>query len=356
MKELKCQSCGGLSPARSVHCIYCGAIFELTSNLRPINYSPSRESLREVKAEYKKKQKKAKKRNKKRQKEDLHINESFFKEKKKYGSTFFSYLLFAMLAFGVYEYVNPGSINKFLAQRVNFLPDEPKPERLLPKVETESIGRYELFKSPELVEGGVFWDPCLPIELVVNDAEQPNGADKLLESAIESIETTSGLKINIIGATSEQWSSDRANFLPELYPNTTSGWAPVLLDWQTSERFRDSLRYLPYSEALGFAGPRFEYSSQFDFSQGNYVTGVFVMDAGESAKLIKEGRGEELEMVLKHELGHLVGLDHVDDTGELMSAGGYPGDWGPGDLQGLSYVGSGDCKKPSDRPIPRLSN
>ena len=49
--------------------------------------------------------------------------------------------------------------------------------------------------------------------------------------------------------------------------------------------------------------------------------------------------------ILLHELGHLVGLDHVDDWTELMHGGGEPNiiDFGPGDLTGLARLGQGEC-------------
>jgi predicted Zn-dependent protease len=46
-----------------------------------------------------------------------------------------------------------------------------------------------------------------------------------------------------------------------------------------------------------------------------------------------------------HELGHLVGLDHVDDPGQLM----YPvtalavTDYAAGDLRGLHRLSTGPC-------------
>ena len=48
--------------------------------------------------------------------------------------------------------------------------------------------------------------------------------------------------------------------------------------------------------------------------------------------------------VLLHELGHLVGLGHVADRGQLMAAvaTGRTG-YGAGDLAGLAAAGAGPC-------------
>ncbi len=46
-----------------------------------------------------------------------------------------------------------------------------------------------------------------------------------------------------------------------------------------------------------------------------------------------------------HELGHLVGLDHVDDDSQLLHPETVPGvtDYAAGDLTGLSRLGQGPC-------------
>ncbi|MBI3649388.1 MAG: matrixin family metalloprotease, partial [Actinobacteria bacterium] len=49
-------------------------------------------------------------------------------------------------------------------------------------------------------------------------------------------------------------------------------------------------------------------------------------------------------LVLMHELGHIVGLDHVKDPNEVMFEsrvlpGAAVDDWGPGDLEGLHLLG-----------------
>ncbi len=48
--------------------------------------------------------------------------------------------------------------------------------------------------------------------------------------------------------------------------------------------------------------------------------------------------------VVQHELGHVMGLDHVADQAQLMySEGAEARDWGTGDLAGLHQLGSGAC-------------
>ena len=50
-----------------------------------------------------------------------------------------------------------------------------------------------------------------------------------------------------------------------------------------------------------------------------------------------------IRRLVLHELGHLVGLDHVDDTGELMDPSLAADGWGPGDLVGLMVTHDGGC-------------
>jgi hypothetical protein len=55
-----------------------------------------------------------------------------------------------------------------------------------------------------------------------------------------------------------------------------------------------------------------------------------------------------------HELGHLVGLGHVDDRGELMAVtpGEGPVRFGPGDLRGLAAIGADHGCVDVPRPQP----
>ena len=49
--------------------------------------------------------------------------------------------------------------------------------------------------------------------------------------------------------------------------------------------------------------------------------------------------------VVLHELGHLVGLNHVSDRGQIMFSESRPDvtRYGVGDLTGLSKLGQGPC-------------
>ncbi|WP_445257184.1 matrixin family metalloprotease [Nocardioides aurantiacus] len=76
-----------------------------------------------------------------------------------------------------------------------------------------------------------------------------------------------------------------------------------------------------------------------------YLTGQVTLDRDALAELHDRPGGEEVAAAITlHELGHLVGLDHVDDPGELMHATTTSQrDLGPGDLRGLRALGLGRC-------------
>jgi hypothetical protein len=76
-----------------------------------------------------------------------------------------------------------------------------------------------------------------------------------------------------------------------------------------------------------------------------YATDAVTLDTGTYARLEHERDGESEERaILLHELGHVLGLAHVEDPNELMYDDNIGlRDFGPGDLKGLAKLGHGRC-------------
>ena len=72
-----------------------------------------------------------------------------------------------------------------------------------------------------------------------------------------------------------------------------------------------------------------------------YVTGLIVIDSSQNAKLAPGFGATSLGAVLMHELGHVVGLDHVTDTAQIMypTVTDKPAVYAAGDLAGLQQLG-----------------
>ena len=70
-----------------------------------------------------------------------------------------------------------------------------------------------------------------------------------------------------------------------------------------------------------------------------------VFDAPQMRRILRQPGGRDrARAIVLHELGHLVGLLHVDDPGELMHREDVGRlELGPGDREGLAALGSGTC-------------
>jgi hypothetical protein len=77
----------------------------------------------------------------------------------------------------------------------------------------------------------------------------------------------------------------------------------------------------------------------------HYVTGQIMLDREDFITISARDDGYvEWRAIIMHELGHLVGLGHVNDPGELMAQENTgQTDLGPGDRQGLAEAGKGPC-------------
>jgi hypothetical protein len=182
------------------------------------------------------------------------------------------------------------------------------------------------------------WNPCAPVPFVVNTASAPAGALADVQEAARRVSLATGIAFQFAGTTAETPEQRRTS---GYVVQGTQGrsWAPVLIAWVSGAEFQ-GLGYDP--RASGAGGP---FPGEPDVAQtGQYVSGLVVLNAG-IAPTPADGFATPTSwgIVVMHELGHVVGLDHVDDPSEIMSSGltqpRAVTDWGPGDRQGLALVG-----------------
>ena len=199
-----------------------------------------------------------------------------------------------------------------------------QPLSLPPEVETS--GPHEFLRT---VDGEpVRYDPCAPIHYVVNSRTAFEGADEMLREAVASVEAATGLTFVSDGFTDE---------VPSRQRGTTPGSrGPVLIAWSDEDEVDDL-----EGSVAGLGGSvSIRGSTWFD-------TGAVTLDGPQLERVLRAPNGwASARAVVLHELGHLVGLGHVDAPGELMQPEGGPEitDWGPGDREGLAALGGSECR------------
>lgn len=188
----------------------------------------------------------------------------------------------------------------------------------------------------------VRWNPCAPIRWKLNPAHAPEQGREALSLAMARITAVSGLEFEFVGMTDEVPASDRRLVTGS---SDDPSWAPVLIAWMPS----DSIDLPLSDQQRGVAVP-------VAVREGNdrvFVTGQVLLNADKRLLPMFEDRHASWGAVLLHELGHLVGLDHVDDPAQLMAPTPGFGEvlLGEGDKAGLEAVGAdGGCLP---EPAPR---
>ncbi len=204
------------------------------------------------------------------------------------------------------------------------LSTDPVSEYQSPPLEAPDGGVYAFMATqPETDDVPVTYDPCETIRVVVNEQRAPDDADDILRDALDEMEELTGLSFEVAGRTDDDPLSDDIR--------RGEGWRPVQISWSDAAGVPDLA-----GDVAGLGGSTWVEED----GQRRFVTGDVVLDAEDLERL---GR-DVTTMVLLHELGHLVGLAHVDSTDELMHPSSGGPEWGPGDLAGLEALGQGVCR------------
>jgi hypothetical protein len=152
--------------------------------------------------------------------------------------------------------------------------------------------------------------PCGPIHYAISSAELPDDFREVVNGAVGKVSAASGYRFYFDGMT-----EDRHFFGRETGP-VLIGFAATGEDVQLS------------GDVIGEGG------SAYNMASGRYLTGGIELDATQYDEVHDLAHRQAIVM---HELGHVLGLDHVDDRGELMYPTIVRAEFGPGDLAGLRH-------------------
>jgi ribosomal protein L24E len=185
------------------------------------------------------------------------------------------------------------------------------------------------------------YDPCAPVRYVINPAGAPAGAVEEVRESFRRLGAATGISFVDAGTTTETHvrigAGSRPSYQPQRYG--VGHWAPILISWVTAAD-----EPVLAGNVLGYGGSTSYWTSLTDQA---YVTGEVVFDRDLS--LVRPGFGAGLTRgnLVQHEIGHVAGLDHVQDRGQVMYpsiSDRSPDGYGPGDRAGLAQLGAqGGC-------------
>lgn len=201
---------------------------------------------------------------------------------------------------------------------------------------------YSFYATQTRSSEPVRWNPCSPVTYRIN----PNGfagpaAIARLRWAVTEVSAASGIRFRYLGRTRHVPDSRTA-------PVPRSVDADVVIAWARRGDGPRRSALLPKRSGLaGVGGYAAEWTNRrYRIARSGFV----VFDAARIFRL----SARKQYVVALHELGHLLGLDHVRDRRQVMNpvlAEPGPRHLGAGDRAGLRRVGrAAGCLSPAPRP------
>ena len=181
------------------------------------------------------------------------------------------------------------------------------------------------------------YNPCEPIRYVIDRRLAPEGTIADLRRGLEIVTEVSGIEFRFEGYAQEENLNNRPPYQPGRYRK--ADWAPVLFTWVPSDRL-----LTPSDAAVGSAGSTYARNERGELV---YLTGIVTFNY--TARLLNGYElGDSWGDVVLHEIGHLLGLAHVNDTTQVMHPNVTGGEarFGAGDIAGLRSLARGCLEVP----------
>jgi hypothetical protein len=181
----------------------------------------------------------------------------------------------------------------------------------------------------------VRWNPCDTITYAVNTGDVGRRVLPDFRAALHRVTDATGIRFRSVGVSRESY----VRAYNRMRYRGVIGKAALIVIWLDHDDFEALLRRTrDRRPIIAFA----KTMAGLYANRDQYFGGIIVMDAG-ATSILGFGYRYAHGVVMLHELGHIMGLDHVKDPDQVMYSGRRPEysvrDYGDGDLEGLRRLG-----------------